>query len=101
MLAAEKRFALHGYDAVSIRQIADEADVPLALVGYYFRPRQALFRTIFAAWSHTIDERLAALRVAAIKPLRAGRLKLILQAFVEPVLRMRASPEGEFYALLV
>ena len=101
LLAAEKLFALQGYDAVSIRQIADEADVPLALVGYYFGPKQALFQAIFAAWSHTIDERLAALRVAATRPLQAGRLKLILRAFVEPVLRMRASPEGEFYALLV
>ncbi len=101
LLAAEKLFALHGYDAVSIRQIADEAQVPLALVGYYFGPKQALFQAIFAAWSHTIDERLAALRIAATRPLRAGRLKLILRAFVEPVLKMRASSEGEFYALLV
>ena len=101
LLAAEKLFALHGYDAVSIRQIADEADVPLALVGYYFGPKQALFRAIFAAWSHTIEERLAALHIASTKPLRAGRLKPILHAFVEPVLKMRASAEGEFYALLV
>ncbi len=101
LLAAEKLFALHGYDAVSIRQIADEADVPLALVGYYFGPKQALFQAIFAAWSHTIDERLAGLRVASAKPLRAGRLKPILRAFVEPVLKMRASAEGEYYALLV
>ncbi len=101
LLAAEKLFALHGYDAVSIRQIADEVDVPLALVGYYLGPKQALFQAIFAAWSRTIDERLAALHLAATTPLRAGRLKLIVQAFVKPVLRMRASPEGEFHALLV
>ena len=101
LLAAEKLFALRGYDAVSIRQIAEEADVPLALVGYYFGPKQALFQAIFAAWSHTFEERLAALHAASVKPLRAGRLKLILHAFVDPVLKMRASAEGEFYALLV
>ena len=37
LLAAEKLFAEHGYHAVSIRQIALEAQVPLALV--HHRPR--------------------------------------------------------------
>ncbi|MDP3824488.1 MAG: helix-turn-helix domain-containing protein, partial [Burkholderiales bacterium] len=36
LLAAEKLFAQRGYHAVTIRQIADEAAVPLALVGYYY-----------------------------------------------------------------
>ena len=34
--ANEKLFAQHGYHAVTIRQIAVEAEVPLALVGYYY-----------------------------------------------------------------
>ena len=39
LLAAEKLFAQRGYHAVSIRQIAEEAGVPLALVGYMGWPR--------------------------------------------------------------
>ncbi len=101
LLAAEKLFALHGYDAVTVRQIALEAQVPLALVGYYYGPKQALFLAIFEAWRHTIDERLAALHMASSKPPRRGTLMQIIQAFVDPVLKMRASPEGEYYALLI
>jgi AcrR family transcriptional regulator len=100
LLAAERLFAQKGYHAVSIRQIADEASVPLALVGYYFGPKQDLFHAIFAHWNSTIEERLAALAQAQTSPL-AHRLEHIVEAFIRPVLRLRASSEGEYYALLV
>ena len=51
LLAAEKLFAQRGYNGVSIRQIAEEAGVPLALVGYYFGPKQDLFHAIFEHWN--------------------------------------------------
>lgn len=101
LLAAEKLFALRGYHAVSIRQIADEAGVPLALVSYYFGAKHELFIAIFAHWSPTIEARLTALRRVAIQPGDAQTLGAIVQAFVQPVLEMRASAEGEYYALLV
>lgn len=101
LLAAEKLFAQRGYHAVSIRQIAEEAGVPLALVGYYFGPKHELFHAIFAHWSRTIDERLAALRATSHDPADPQTLPRIIHAFVDPVLRLRASPEGESYALLV
>ena len=47
LLAAEKLFAQHGYHAVTIRDIATEAGVPLALVGYYFGPKHELFFAVF------------------------------------------------------
>ena len=68
LLAAEKLFAQHGYHAVTIRQIAEEAGVPLALVGYYYGPKHELFHAIFEHWSHTIEERLAGLRAVRIDP---------------------------------
>lgn len=101
LLAAEKLFAQHGYHAVSIRQIADEAGVPLALVGYHYGLKHELFHAIFEHWNATIEERLQALRVVTRAPLDAQTLPRIIEAFVGPVLRMRASPEGEYYALLV
>lgn len=100
LLAAEKLFAQHGYHAVTIRQIAIEAEVPLALVGYYYGQKQELFEAIFAHWSPTIDERLSGLQVA-VDAGGPDLLRDIVEAFVQPVLRMRASAEGEFYALLV
>jgi AcrR family transcriptional regulator len=101
LLAAERLFAQFGFHAVSIRQIAQEAQVPLALVGYYFGQKQDLFHAIFEHWSGTIEERLQGLQ--AVQTLPHSRLKLqrIVEAFVSPVIRLRASPEGEAYALLL
>ena len=101
LLAAEKLFAQKGYSAVSIRQIADEADVPLALVGYYYGPKHDLFHAIFAHWSNTIDERLLLLAQARNGKGNRRTLERVVLAFIEPVLRLRASAEGEYYALLV
>ena len=101
LLAAEKLFACHGYHAVTIRRIADEAGVPLALVGYYYGPKHALFHAIFEHWSHTIEERLAGLAAVRLDPADARTLPRIIEAFTGPVLALRASPEGEYYALLV
>jgi AcrR family transcriptional regulator len=101
LLAAEKLFALRGYHAVTIRQIAEEAGVPLALVGYYFGQKHELFHAIFEDWRHTIDERLALLRQARASAAEGDALRRIVAAFVEPVLQIRASAEGESYALLV
>lgn len=101
LLAAEKLFAQSGYHAVTIRQIASEADVPLALVNYYYGQKHELFEAIFAHWNATIEERLQELHAAESGPAHAPRLERIIQAFVGPVLRLRASAEGEYYALLV
>lgn len=101
LLAAEKLFARYGYHAVSIRQIADEAGVPLALVGYYFGPKNALFEAIFAHWNPTIERRLAALAAVPIDAADPRTLPRIIEAFTAPVLALRASHEGEYYALLV
>jgi AcrR family transcriptional regulator len=101
LLAAERLFALHGYRGVTIRQIAEQAGVPLALVGYYFGPKHELFHAIFEQWRHTVDERLALLAQARRGESGGHRLRAIVSAFVEPVLQLRASAEGEAYALLV
>ncbi len=101
LLAAERLFAQHGYRAVSIRQIADEAGVPLALVSYYYGQKHELFRAIFQRWRGTVDERLALLAVAREGEPGPQMLHRVVEAFVLPVLRLRASAEGECYAQLV
>ena len=101
LLAAEKLFAQRGYHAVTIRQIAQEAEVPLALVGYYYGAKHELFHAIFEHWNRTIEERLDSLRQVAADAPADEALRLIIEAFTGPVLRLRASSEGEYYALLV
>jgi AcrR family transcriptional regulator len=100
LLAAEKLFAQNGYDAVSLRQIAEEAGVPLALVAYYYGQKHELFEAVFAHWHGVIEERLAGLSEARHSPVR-DRLARIVDAFTRPVLRLRASVEGEYYARMV
>ena len=94
LLAAERLFAQRGYHAVSLRQIADEAGVPLALVGYYYGPKQDLFHAIFDHWRHTIDERLIWLQRTLAGPGDGDRLTQVItlnenatQAGIQAVLR--------------
>lgn len=101
LLAAEKLFAQRGYHAVTIRQIAEEAGVPLALVGYYYGQKHELFQAIFAHWNSTIEERVNGLRAVTLDPQNPQTLPAIIASFIGPVLRLRSSSEGEYYALLV
>lgn len=43
---AEVLFAQHGYEAVSIRQLAAEANVNIAMVSYYFGSKDKLFEAL-------------------------------------------------------
>lgn len=100
LLAAEKLFAQKGFHAVSIRDIANEAGVQLALIGYYYGQKKDLYHAIFEHWSKVIDERVQGLQQAIDEP-GGDKLFRVVSAFVEPVIRLRNSPEGEYYALLM
>lgn len=100
LLAAEKLFALKGYNGVSIRDIAAEAGVPFALVTYYYGAKQELYHSIFESWSSTMSARLSGLQAALAKPDALGRLESILDAFVTPVIELHSHPEGRYYALM-
>lgn len=47
MQAAEKLFAEKGFAGTSVRDIADEANVNLAMISYYFGSKEKLMETIF------------------------------------------------------
>ncbi|MGV1045922.1 TetR/AcrR family transcriptional regulator [Limnohabitans sp.] len=101
LLAAERLFAQYGFHAVSIRQIAQEAQVPLALVGYHYGQKQDLFHAIFEHWSGTIAERLLGLQAVQSQKHSRQKLQRIVEAFISPVIKLRSSPEGESYAMLM
>ena len=44
---AEKLFAIKGFDGTSIRDIADEAGVNLAMINYYFGSKDKLMQALF------------------------------------------------------
>ncbi len=43
---AEKLFANHGFEAVSIRMLAKEADINLAMISYYFGSKEKLYEAV-------------------------------------------------------
>jgi AcrR family transcriptional regulator len=98
--ATQRLFARFGYHGVTIRQIAAEARVPLALVGYYFGSKQQLYDAVFGHSSGLLGERSLALQ-AALAETNGERLPRIVAAMVSPVVRMRASVEGETYAVFI
>jgi AcrR family transcriptional regulator len=100
LLAAEKLFALNGFHGVSIRDIATEAGVPLALVGYYFGAKHELYHAIFESWHPMIQQRLSGLAAAIADADQADRLERILDAFIGPVLALHQHPDGRYYALM-
>jgi len=46
--AAEKLFATKGFNGTSVRDIAEAADVNLAMISYYFGSKEKLFESMFA-----------------------------------------------------
>lgn len=99
--AAEQLFAQRGFNAVTIRQIASLAQVPLALVGYYFSHKEGLFRAVFAhrsAWQHEAQRALDEARRGAGD---SDGLRRVIEAFVQPLMRLRQNPGSRHYAQLL
>lgn len=59
--AAERLFAEHGFEAVSIRQLALEAGTNVAMVSYYFGSKEGLFQELLALKFPRTREALEAL----------------------------------------
>jgi AcrR family transcriptional regulator len=55
--AAERVFALCGFEGASMRQIATEAGVAQALLHYHFGTKEKLFHAMFARRSEAIQFR--------------------------------------------
>ena len=100
LTAAEMLFADRGYASVSIRDIAAEAAVPIALIRYAVGRKEDLLAFIFERHHAAIDQRIAAIEAVTGPPgpVRAAR---ILRAWTEPVLRERATSPGNTFSTLV
>lgn len=58
--AAEKEFALHGFNGARVQQIADRAELPKTNVLYYFKSKRSLYlallEDILRLWNSRFDE---------------------------------------------
>ena len=103
--ASEKLFAQRGYDGVTIRAIAKEAGVDVALPNYYFGPKQSLFEATFQRRADLLNAwRLEALEkcIASAKP-KAPSIRDIIEAYLHPLLMREHVNEPEwrsYYAMV-
>jgi len=101
LIAAEKCFAAQSYEGVSIRDIAHEAGVPIALIGYYFGAKNELYHAIYEHHSSYIAERLNGLRHARMHSTPDAALEAIIAAFVMPVLKLNERSDGANFSRMV
>ena len=60
--SAEKVFAEYGYDGATMRMIAEDAGLKLALLTYHFKTKANLYRSVFEKHQHLNELRLSELR---------------------------------------
>ncbi|GAA6136936.1 TetR/AcrR family transcriptional regulator [Arenicella sp. 4NH20-0111] len=85
--AAEALFAVHGYDGVTMRKIASEANVDVALANYHFGRKMDVFNAVFERRSDKLNNaRLEALRRCQDLAGPSGpSVEKIIEAFLRPL----------------
>lgn len=84
---AEGLFAKYGYEAVSIRQLATEAGINLAMVSYYFGSKEGLFAAIIENKIPRTRDRLEQLALENISPWE--KISRTIDIYVESMLSNR------------
>jgi len=98
--SAEKLFAERGYNNVSVRDLAAEADVNIALIGYHFSNKEGLLLEVYRRHCEPmIKERVQGL-TAALKFKGRARVSAIIEAFVRPALAQTEDKEGATFLRL-
>ena len=81
--AARLRFATKGYEATSLREIAKDANIDVALIAYRFGGKAGLWKSIVSQSAKDLREALeAALAATEAKPARE-RLRHAMKAFID------------------
>ncbi len=93
--AAERLFAVHGFQKVSVRDITAEAGVNLASVNYHFRSKDALLLEIFRRRTAELNRaRARLLHEASDRHQGRPPVRAILEALIAPPVRW-LDPKGD------
>jgi AcrR family transcriptional regulator len=83
-------FAEHGYDGVSLRTIATEADTHLALIHYHFGTKEDLYRAIWAGrYSGPIEWRTRMFAEIDYSRPREELLEVLVDIFMRPIVDLK------------
>jgi AcrR family transcriptional regulator len=100
--SAEKIFGNSGFDGGSMRRIADDAGVPVALVSYHFDTKLALYHAVFMRRVPIIvEKRLAGLNIALGVTDTEQRVELIVRALILPMMQLRAQDKSPDFGRLM
>jgi AcrR family transcriptional regulator len=103
LAAAEKLFAERGFEGVSVRDLAAEADVNVAAVNYHFQGKENLYKMVLLHRLHFKREASLAALAAAPRD-KTGRpdLEGLIRSFVSQYLEeILGAPHGENFMRLV
>jgi AcrR family transcriptional regulator len=84
---AERLFAERGFNGVSVRELAAEAQVNIASIGYHFENKEGLLSEVYRRHCEPlIEERLRGLE-ASSRLRGPARIAAIIEAFIRPALQ--------------
>jgi len=101
---AEALFARHGFQGVTVREIARSAAVDPALVHYYFETKQGLFDAVFVRRAEVVNiERVRSMDAYARAAGERITIEGCIEAFLEPILlhSIRGDPGWKSYFRLL
>lgn len=102
---AEELFALHGFDGVTLRQIAKGAGVDVALASYHFGKKLDLFNAVFERRADYLNQaRRDALHTCQATAGPAGpTVEQIIEAFLRPLelAQETSDPGWQHYLALI
>ncbi len=93
LIAAEHLLAEHGFEAVSLRDITNTAEVNVAAVNYHFGSKEKLFDAVQCRYINPINEHRLELLGDIAEGGKTADVREILDAFMRPFLSMVTQSE--------
>lgn len=93
--AAEDLFAKHGIYGVTMREIAERANVDTALLHYYFESKRGVFDAVFARRADILnDERMREMDRYELENNGRFELEPVIAAYLRPMFRLNRQGQG-------
>ena len=93
--AAEGLFATKGYDGTSVRDIAQEAGVNIAMISYYFGSKEKLLQAVFEMRTRYVTEQIESmLRDETLEPM--DKVFKLIDNYIE-----RIMSQQQFHKIMV
>lgn len=92
--SAERLFAERGFDGVSVRDIANDAGVNGAMIGYYFGSKQGLLSEVYSSHCRVLNQERLRLLKEFSQMKQGPTLEHVLEAFIRPSLAVTVDSHG-------